>query len=459
MGLINLFDQLTFGVRIDGLGPVGTIVKGIEVEMTDRVKCTNDNCQNMILPATAARTGGLCMPCSQANAREERQRYIEEHRKDIDPFAGVTNPAEIIKLIHQKRKPDPLIRYLPYSGSIESVYAALSELDEAGLIAFAIEEAKSGNLDPIEYICLELAAFKNASLSKLHDFMLDEHIYYPGMLFKNAKAPAISKLVGRLDSESENRNHILLALAWAKNAEVVAVFSTWQEQQPQWASDLYIPPQDYSKEAGWELTTNGKVHQLFLDTCLPLVKPGENNQTQTSGLSTCTPSSEHCQWCNRHLTNLLKIDLTQPGFEFLDVNAKSLPITTCDACACYSDGLFMDLSVDGKVRWSQFNVTPEYLPDDQESWEYMPENCLVLSGQSRAADYAANEFLPTSFSQLGGMPTWIQDSAFPSCPSCNKTMTFVAQISNEDIDDYSEGMYYNFICTDCIITATNYQQT
>ncbi len=165
-----------------------------------------------------------------------------------------------------------------------------------------------------------------------------------------------------------------------------------------------------------------------------------------------------CKWCNRHLTNLLEIELSSK-LDFIPFLGERLTIATCDACSSYSDAMFMELNSVGEARWSEFNGKPDYLPDDSEEWEYLPENSLKLAEESRPVDYAANEFLPTTFSQIGGMPTWIQDSAYPDCPNCKDTMVFIAQISVEDIDDYGEGMYYNYICPKCNITATNYQQT
>ena len=39
------------------------------------------------------------------------------------------------------------------------------------------------------------------------------------------------------------------------------------------------------------------------------------------------------------------------------------------------------------------------------------------------------------FSQVGGHPTWIQGAEYPRCPECSGAMPFIAQISNEDLDD------------------------
>jgi hypothetical protein len=66
--------------------------------------------------------------------------------------------------------------------------------------------------------------------------------------------------------------------------------------------------------------------------------------------------------------------------------------------------------------------------------------------------------MPVSISQIGGLPAWVQDSAFPKCPDCSGTMKFVAQVDNGQFP-YHEGVYYAFLCASCRVTATTYQQT
>jgi hypothetical protein len=88
----------------------------------------------------------------------------------------------------------------------------------------------------------------------------------------------------------------------------------------------------------------------------------------------------------------------------------------------------------------------------------LPVDPLQL-GADRSPFFAADQFLPTSFSQLGGHPTWIQDASYPACPDCENTMMFVAQLDHDDIEDFSEGLFYAFLCPNCRTTATTYQQT
>lgn len=38
-------------------------------------------------------------------------------------------------------------------------------------------------------------------------------------------------------------------------------------------------------------------------------------------------------------------------------------------------------------------------------------------------------------------------------------MIFVGQVSKEDLEEYGEGTCYGFICKECNIAASGYQQT
>jgi hypothetical protein len=67
--------------------------------------------------------------------------------------------------------------------------------------------------------------------------------------------------------------------------------------------------------------------------------------------------------------------------------------------------------------------------------------------------------LPTQYSQIGGHPTWVQDAEYPACSNCGKTMPCIGQISCGDVGPRSEGIFYAFLCPDCAMTASTYQQT
>lgn len=85
---------------------------------------------------------------------------------------------------------------------------------------------------------------------------------------------------------------------------------------------------------------------------------------------------------------------------------------------------------------------------------------LHFGGTPRPRIESANWLVPgVRFSQVGGHPTWIQDAEYPRCPDCGRTMPFVAQLSNEDIEEGAEGIYSIFACRECGVAATGYQRT
>ncbi|WFR62853.1 hypothetical protein P9222_32940 [Paenibacillus amylolyticus] len=110
--------------------------------MTERIPCIREGCANTILPATAARTGGYCMPCKQEMEREEHQRYIEANRRDVNVYAGITDPVEVLKIMHEPQVRDPLIRYVPYEQSKEQVYLSLSAEQQVQMKDYAMQRIR-----------------------------------------------------------------------------------------------------------------------------------------------------------------------------------------------------------------------------------------------------------------------------------------------------------------------------
>src|SRR5262245_33916814 len=107
--------------------------------MATRIACGSPGCSRLILPATAARTGGLCMPCVQEKARRDNDAYIRANRRDANLYEGVDDPLELIKLKFSERQHDPMIRYLSCPRSDEDIYAALDAGNASALVTYASE--------------------------------------------------------------------------------------------------------------------------------------------------------------------------------------------------------------------------------------------------------------------------------------------------------------------------------
>jgi hypothetical protein len=396
------------------------------------------------------------MPCVQKKAREKYEAHVAANKKDLNQYRNVNNLIEIIKIYHQPRKHDPLINYVPYPDPIDQVYLSLDSNQIADTITYAFKLLEKGEKDIAVDIAIELVSFLNADISCILEALIIAEEYYPSFLFRSANSGIRDKLFEKLLSNTGRKDHIIAALAWIGDNKVVSFFS--QQKNSLYKTIFENDPSflEYTKTAGWDQNSNGK-HNLYYKKCYPLVK---GQETLHNSMHTTFKTQEcSCRWCGDKLTSLFTLDLADNNLNFIAFDKPHLNVSTCLRCVCYTDAFFVDIGENGLVEWSDFNNKPEYLPDLHEVWEKPIENSLVLSCESRFAYYAVDWCSPVSHSQVGGFPTWIQDNYYPDCPKCSSTMIFIGQISNDDCLDYSEGIYYAFICSKCSISATTYQQT
>ncbi len=422
--------------------------------MSDRIPCTSSGCARTILPSTALETGGFCQPCVQRRAREERAEYVRTHRVDIDPFVGVADPVEVITLIHAERRFDELNRYLPCGDATDAVYASLSPDDQLRVAAYA-RSLLADHFHASEQIARCLAAFTDASL----DYYLSESLaggeIPDGILFRGARPEIRERLFDEIEIGGGNPDRLrldraLTGLSWIGDAVVVERFNHWKNQSPEWASALHRSPHEYAQCAGWSMDEAGSRLDLFSPICHAL-RP-------TSDSGTFPDAGFLCQWCGqparRILTGKTNTRSTGPGH----LPARHVSISTCENCSAFGT-YFTAIRSDGTGAWSPFNVRPDSLAEWVKTEPPRIHRTLAVDQVARRPHHAADQFLPTTFSQIGGMPTWIQDPEFPECPGCSALMMFVGQISYEDIDQHGEGMTYASVCHPCGVAATTYQQT
>ena len=125
--------------------------------MSERIPCTNPDCANTILPATAAANNGLCAPCIGAIKKKEHDEYVQLNRRTVNQYEGVSDLVEMAVIMLSPRKYDPLIVYAPAPVSSEALFAALTETEAARLAEIAQDALKSGNTDLAEDIAKSLA--------------------------------------------------------------------------------------------------------------------------------------------------------------------------------------------------------------------------------------------------------------------------------------------------------------
>ena len=281
--------------------------------MTQKLVCKNSDCSNEIQEATAERTGGYCMPCVQAEAKKEREEFIRKNRRDLNEFEGLTDAVEVLKIIHKPRKYDPLINWIPHPTPTDRLYLDLDDDELARMVEYAEELIGSDRNDEAEQICLCLSAFTDAKLDRCLRRLVSHDLIWPGLAFRRAPTELRDELLSRADDDTGNRNHVLLALAWIGDSTVVDQFAKWRRDRPSWCDSLYIPPEEYSREAEWELTVNGERRDLYFQDCYALKSEPSHSPDVFRAIH---ERSDKCPWCSSKLTNLFEIELGACGLSY-----------------------------------------------------------------------------------------------------------------------------------------------
>ncbi|WP_336245822.1 DUF1963 domain-containing protein [Paenibacillus apiarius] len=388
--------------------------------MTERIPCKTEGCSATILPTTAAKTGGTCMPCHQEQERQKRQAYIEQHRRTVNLYEGLTDPVDILKVMHAPRKYDPLIQYVPYPLSREQVYVSLTAEEAGRMLKYALELLAAGDESEADHILLSLVCYWNDNIAEALPELIERGMYHSSILFKDASPDIRDRLLQQVEWDDDNRNHLLLILSWIGDSVVVGQFREWRLHPPKWAGQLFVGPEVYALEGGWELTSNGEKRKLIHDLSYAIRPTGEqqNGAVEASAAHFLKTNDSNCPWCEGKLTVLMEADTSHPSLAYLNLPMERLQVLTCERCGSYST-IYMELDHQGVPAWSQFNHKPDYLPSsDYEdiSVETVPR--LTLSSKPHSPYYAAEWALTQQDSQIGGHPSWVQDADYPLCPCC-----------------------------------------
>lgn len=422
----------------------------------ERIPCIAEGCKNTILPATAKANNGYCMPCVHARKRAEREAYIRENRREVDPYEGLTDPVDIIRVIHTRRPMDPLIVYCAAPKSAEELYAELTIEETARLMELVVEALRNGNEEFAEDIAKSLAILTDYPLDQMLLAWVERENFYPPIIFRGAGPAIRDSIVAYLEAGKPNRNHALLALVWVGDTKVAEVIQHWEDHPPQWTEGLFVGPAVYAHAAGWE-PSNGKRRDLIFTDCRA-VAPAEQEQSPAPSVHLMRETSQPCRWCKHPMVHLIEIDLRDERFAFLGFSGPALPILTCEVCTCYAPFLYAHISLEGVAQWAPENTPPEGMPEPVEDWEPSPWRNVPVTVTPRRAIHAADWTIPVKTTQIGGHPSWVQDSEYPSCPRCSRTMMFIGQVDQAQFPMH-EGIYYAFLCATCRISATSYQQT
>jgi hypothetical protein len=354
------------------------------------------------------------------------------------------------------RESDPLIEYPPPPEPVERLYARLTPPEAEQLIGKAIEALDSGLPSLAEILAESLATLTDYNLDRLLGAFAERSHYCLPFAYRNSGPEIRDALIAALNKGLANPNIGLQALAWIGDDVVRQRLQDWDTQTPPWPQQLFIQPSDYSYAAAWEITPQGR-RDLFFKDCFAVERLPAGTATDPS-VTIGEQRSDLCPWCGKKLIHLLKLDLSDPQFSFIELKARALPIVTCAICSAYAGAVFGEVTADGEARWADCNKHPGYLPGDGETWPAIPWQGVPIALRKRRAIEAVDWCGAPALTQIGGLPSWVQDDDFPDCPSCKRSMRFVAQIDQGAFDRY-EGIYYAFLCAPCRITATSYQQS
>jgi hypothetical protein len=326
-------------------------------------------------------------------------------------LTGIDDPLELLKLVHSPPKPDPLIRYAPPPRQPAALYAELGSGQIAALVRHAHSLLKKGDTHRAQDIAACIVAFVCADISSLLQELIRikscDRIRVPPRCAEDSQsADSASARVAGHDRLLTDK--LLSALAWVGDERVVDLFAGWRAEPPGWASDLHIPAPVCARGGLGAVARRPATKSVSRDL-LSLLR-GDAATTDSSDRLTDT--------------NLFEIDGTSEALAFLGCR-QQIVVPIGD---------------------------PTLVGD-------LPRRSLVRASATRSPWHAAMDSLPTQYSQIGGHPTWVQDSEYPTCGSCARTMPFIGQISCEDIEPNREGIFYAFLCPDCVMTASTYQQT
>ncbi|MEC0231775.1 DUF1963 domain-containing protein [Paenibacillus alba] len=310
------------------------------------------------------------MPSEETRVGEEG--IILQNRKDVDRYAGIMDPVEILKIMHAPRKYNPLENDLPYHKSAQELYHQLTEAELERMEIYAITLIDREDLDQAETILLSLVCFTNARFGRGLEAFFQNGKYYPGILYKDAGPAIRDELIHRVDNDSANRSHLLLALVWIGDEEVIRLFAKWRQNPPRWASELYVPPENYTLEAGWELDHDGRKRLLFHPESYQFIICGEGIGRAEPAQSAVIALKTHdqvCPWCGGKLMVLFDYNLQDPLVEFMKLSGQQLRIAACMHCNCYGT-VFMKVELDGGYSWSEYNTVPDFLPDKEPNEKF-----------------------------------------------------------------------------------------
>jgi len=345
-----------------------------------------------------------------------------------------------------KLRPNPKLAHLRGTafppeprGDPCTFYQAMSREEEERAACVAVELRRTGYESESDTILKYLAAFGSGDgLRAVYKDILKDGVFHPAFIWRFADDALVPELARHLGRDAISTHRLLAALAWFSGQASVALFQSLRHSTPRWASLLHRPPLDYTLAAGWMLRQDGTVRRLYRERCVPLLP------TEGRGIPVWQELAEPCGFCGRPLWSLLAAVPTPDAVD----------AATCVACNDY--GTVYSTS-GGLRRWVDDSPRHTRLPGPD--LEYPLPSASVTIGPPRSPFMASDGELPITLSQVGGLPSWVQEPEYPACFRCGERMDFAVQVDSFELEENAEGIYYVFHCTPCALAAMVRQQT
>ena len=161
-----------------------------------------------------------CLALTPLRPKNAKSTFAR-NRQDVNVFEGMSDPVEILKIIHEPREYDPLVNWIPHPTPVDQLYLGLKASDRERLALFAEDLIGTERHDEAEEVLLCLSAFTDTTLDSCLRRLLACDLFGPSLAFRNAQEDVRDELIARLATEGTHRHQILLALAWIGDATIV----------------------------------------------------------------------------------------------------------------------------------------------------------------------------------------------------------------------------------------------
>ncbi|MBE1554011.1 hypothetical protein [Sporosarcina limicola] len=332
-------------------------------------------------------------------------------------------------------------------------YQAMSREEVEKMVESIISNIETiGEWDQVYQDFNALLGYHDINTARIAQAAFDKGIFYPATLYRNASHEVRDQLLARLfDPTCEEAGHLLLCLALQGDEVVQEAFLKLEKNPLPWRSKLYVNPSVYAHYGGWHFDERGNRRSLSFERCYTMLSGDSVDQAVKAGQLL----EQHCPHCGCQLVDVLRLDGLDERFSFLKVDGV-LAIPICPNCIKFTEETFVCYHENGRSKIIPYEppLTENYC-SEAELLE-MSRNQLTLSAEVVPLHYASGG---DEVITIGGLPDWVQDAEFATCPDCDKTMKFLAALPWNALMDGSEGTLYIEICTDCRTLCLFHQQT